>query len=52
MEAFKCDWCGKYKCGCPTVLKIYTSEFMAHFDLCDKCQKELLEKLRETKSEY
>ena len=49
MEAFKCDWCGNYKCGCSTKLKIYTSEFITEFDLCDKCQKELLKKLRDKK---
>lgn len=51
MEAFKCDWCGKYKCGCSIELTIEENEYTALFDLCDKCQKELLKKLRETKSE-
>ena len=49
MEAFKCDWCGKYKCGYSKELTIREDGYTARFDLCDKCQKKLLEILRDKK---
>ena len=49
MKAFICDWCGDYKYGYSKELTIMENGVAAYFDLCDKCQKELLEKLREIK---
>lgn len=50
ITVFRCDWCGR-RMQKPSAEMVIISNHRSHYDICDKCNKEIIERVSRTRKE-